>query len=582
MAGSLFAVLLMAKVIMLWGRPIRWDDWTIVGYFWQDAMVALVFAAIAAATERVHGGRMVVAPLYWAIVVFVAINVPVSRVLSTPLTLPMLRATRGALLDSIAAHVSLAHVISVMLILSTAALLPRTARFRPRVGPAVFGAIVVCLLVAGVVAAARTDTAGLHRSALPTLVASVLPRIAARAGDGEWATPPLASPAGDGLAGLRGIAAGRHVVVVSLESTAAQYLRLYGGADDLTPRLDELEKSAVVFDSAYAVSPDSIRGLFSVLCSQFPAFDTPAGAYATAACPSIASTVASEGYRTAMFHSGRFGYLGMDAVIRGRGFDLLEDAGDIGGERESSFGVDEPATVERMLEWIDTVPPGDRFFLTYLPIAAHHPYATPTPGPFHADDARGDYRNAIHYGDASLGTLMDGFRARGLDNQILWIVFGDHGEAFGQHEGNHGHTFFLYDENVRVPFIVAAPGAIDGPLRSRTILSLVDTAPTVLDLLGIQRPDGYQGRSALDGDSRMALFFTDYSLSLVGLRDGQWKFVHEIESGRSKLFDLSGDPSEQADVAPQHASRVAAYTSRLKAWSAGQKERMRRQPQRAR
>jgi len=54
------------------------------------------------------------------------------------------------------------------------------------------------------------------------------------------------------------------------------------------------------------------------------------------------------------------------------------------------------------------------------------------------------YRNALHYGDVSLGTLIEGLRTRGLEENTLWVVYGDHGEAFGQHEGNYGHTFFLY------------------------------------------------------------------------------------------------------------------------------------------
>jgi arylsulfatase A-like enzyme len=69
----------------------------------------------------------------------------------------------------------------------------------------------------------------------------------------------------------------------------------------------------------------------------------------------------------------------------------------------------------------------------------------------------------------------------------------------------------------------------------------------------------------------MALFFTDYSLPLVGLRDGRWKFVHELESGRSKLFDVERDAGERTDVSSLQASRVAAYERRLRAWSAAQK-----------
>ena len=74
-------------------------------------------------------------------------------------------------------------------------------------------------------------------------------------------------------------------------------------------------------------------------------------------------------------------YLGMEGIVKGRGFETLEDAGAIGGRVNSSFGVDEPAAVERILGWIDSLPKGQPFFITYLPVAGHHPYATPEPGP---------------------------------------------------------------------------------------------------------------------------------------------------------------------------------------------------------
>ena len=94
----------------------------------------------------------------------------------------------------------------------------------------------------------------------------------------------------------------------------------------------------------------------------------------------------------------------------------------------------------------------------------------------------------MHYGDAALGALIHGLEARGLEDRTLWIILGDHGEAFGQHEGNYGHTFQLFDENVRVPFVVAAPGLLSHTLRARRVVSLLDTAPTVLDLLGMDAP----------------------------------------------------------------------------------------------
>ena len=74
----------------------------------------------------------------------------------------------------------------------------------------------------------------------------------------------------------------------------------------------------------------------------------------------------------------------------------------------------------------------------------------------------------------------------------------------------------------------------------------------------------------------MALFCTDYSLGLLGLRDGRWKLIHELESGRSQLYDLEADPDERKDVAGEHPERVEAYRDQLLNWCATQRYRFTR------
>ena len=161
---------------------------------------------------------------------------------------------------------------------------------------------------------------------------------------------------------------------------------------------------------------------------------------------------------------------------------------------------------------------------------------------------------------------------RNLERKTLWIVFGDHGEAFGQHDGNYGHTFFLYDENIRVPFLIAAPGLLSRQIRSRRVVSLVDTAPTVLDLIGVRAPQSYQGRSMVSADSRMALFFADYSLRLLGLRDGPLKFIYQVDDARAKLFNVDDDPRETIDLSKRQVERTRWYAQNLRNWSASQKQ----------
>jgi hypothetical protein len=563
-ALSLLIVFLLAKAAVLWGHRLPLSGWAPLAYIWQDVVVVLVYAAGAAWRERRGNGAKPFRLhwIYWALAGYAAINIPVGRAVFSPLTWPMLRAARGPLADSMLLYVTVTNCVLVAALAGAAFYLPRLLRHR---GPRWYWAAAIPMVALGPAASARVDTHGMDRNPVAVLVEGAIP--AGRQGNGRvWRTSIFPGARAENLTQFSGIAKGRNVVVVSLESTAAQYLGLYGSAFDTMPNLGALARNGLVFDNAYAVYPESIKGLYSVLCSVYPGFQTEAERYENSGCPAVSRVLNDAGYRTAMFHSGRFAYLGMESIIRNRGFELLEDAGEIGGNHNSSFGVDEPAAVTRILQWIDGRPRGQKFFVTYLPIAGHHPYPTPAPGPFAIHAEIDQYRNALHYGDESIGALMQGLRDRGLDRDTVWMIYGDHGEAFRQHDGNYGHTFFVYDENVRVPLVIAAPGLMGQQVRAHQVVSLVDVAPTLLDFLGMAVPPSYQGHSALDGQPRMALFFTDYSLGILGLRDGRWKFLYEMETHQRKLFDLDRDPGELVNLSAKEVRRSEWYSSVVRGW----------------
>src|SRR4029079_5286518 len=81
---------------------------------------------------------------------------------------------------------------------------------------------------------------------------------------------PLVDPGAAPLAEIVGLARDRNVVWVILESTGARALPAYGSPRDVTPHLSALASRAVVFDSAYAAYPESIKGFFSMICGRAP------------------------------------------------------------------------------------------------------------------------------------------------------------------------------------------------------------------------------------------------------------------------------------------------------------------------
>jgi lipoteichoic acid synthase len=578
-AVSLLIVLVACKAttLVLLREAVPISPWMPVAYLWQDALLVLAFAVV----DGIVRSRVIAWTLYSAVVVYAALNVPITAILSSPLTLTLMRASGSALADSIAHYVTPTNVAAVCVPLALAIVLPlllrrtamRASPSRASLRGAAVASVAALALVSalGPIAVARVETRGLHRNAIGALIASAVPRVGSSDEAADWRASPFESGSSDDLSRLKGIARGRHVVVVVLESTAARYLRPYGAAEDPMPALTALTKEAVLFDRAYSVYPESVKGLFTTICSRYTAFDTAPDLYADAPCTPLAATLRAAGYRTALFHSGRFEYLGMRSMIDNRGFDLLEDAGAIGGNLQSSFGVDEASAVRRILAWIDARDRAAPFFALYMPIAGHHPYPSNVPGPFDGATDQSRYLNALHEADVALAALIDGLKARSIYDDTLLLVLGDHGEAFGQHPGNFAHTLYIYEENVRVPYAIVIPGAVTSAVRPRRLASLLDTAPTIVELLGLPPVKEHQGSSLLDPRARMALFYTDYSLGWLGLVDGCWKYLYEIDSKRSRLFDVCVDPDERTDRASSFPERAAAYRDRVERWAAAQR-----------
>lgn len=569
LALSTFALFVLARILLQLHRTdLPWLS--SVAFVWQDALIALIVAGV----EKLgRPARWVKWGAYVLLIAYVAINAAVIRVLSAPLTMQMLSAAGTALSDSIRYYLTAPNIFLIACIILAGAIFPWVAAHTSYAHRRLF--IFAALLLSFVGWSAGFSLSGhqLTRNPVLAMVQSTIPRIAARAHEQNWRNSPFGGSLDQDLTFLRGIASDRNIILISLESTGAEYVKA-GGSENPMPNVSAVARHAVIFDSSYAVYPESIKGLFSVLCSRYPAIDTDTEQHAAVRTPAIGHVLAQAGYTNALFHSGRFMYLGMDDIIENRAFHLLADAGAISGNFNSSFGTDEPSTVVRMLDWIDSLPENRRFFLTYLPIAGHHPYDAPEAGPFPDHTERGRYLNALHYGDRALGQFFEALRERDLFTNTLFVIFGDHGEAFGQHEGNYGHTLHIYEENVRVPLLFAVPGALDGPIHVRRSASLLDVSPTILDLLGEFVPDEFDGASLLMPQERMALFFTDYSLGLLGLRDGNWKYIYEIESGHSKLFELNSDPAETINLADRFEPRRDAYRTLLMKWAAAQRFRI--------
>lgn len=186
------------------------------------------------------------------------------------------------------------------------------------------------------------------------------------------------------------------------------------------------------------------------------------------------------------------------------------------------------------------------------------------------------YYGLIEHVDAQVGSVVKSLRAGSPQSLVLFSA--DHGDL----QGAHGLPYkgpAMYEELVRVPFIVSWPGHVKPTVRNE-LVSIIDVLPTFCSVAGVKAPKGIDGHSLRDllepntatGPARDVVVGEYYGKQAWRvpsrmLRTPDWKYVRTLQYGE-ELYDLRSDPAEVKNLAsdPKHASRRRELAERLDRW----------------
>lgn len=366
------------------------------------------------------------------------------------------------------------------------------------------------------------------------------------------------------------------VLLVTLDTTRADHLGIYGRREAETPRFDALAREGVLFRQAFSHVPLTFPSHSSLMTGLLPTRHRMRDNGTTvlpADVPLLAERFRAAGYRTGAFVSAfvldrRFG---LD-----RGFDVYADdvpgtdAAVAGDPSERSIRAED--TVTRATAWLTDPDPRPRFLWVHL-FDPHAPYEPPEP--FKSRHAGRPYDGEIAYMDAQIGRLLDAADGGGRDR--LTVVAGDHGEGLGDHQ-ELTHGYFVYANTQRVPLLMTLPGRVPAGAEVPAVVRLVDVAPTVLELAGLPPLDAVDGRSLLaviagrDRAPGPPAYLESFhprdwwgAQEITALRTDQWLFV---ESPRPELYDVVADPAERTNLATERRQVVAELRPALRALAA--------------
>ena len=381
-----------------------------------------------------------------------------------------------------------------------------------------------------------------------------------------------------------------NILLISIDSLRADHLGCYGYDKDTSPVLDSLAASGALFENTISTTSWTLPAHMSLLTSMDISVHG-VGRDGVSLHPSIGTVtqrLKKEGYATACFCSSPYmnPAFGFD-----RGFDLYRNI-DLEDEKikdtilpppEERDAVHEDITSPRItdlaIDWLENH--HSRPFFLFLHLwDVHYDYIPPAPYDrlfdpdyqggidgkdyIHNDEVNPEmdprdlnhiialYDGEIAYVDHHIGLIVKKLKKLRIFDRTLIVVTADHGDEFFEH-GGKGHRNTLYDEVTMIPLIVHFPDEISMAVRILNQVSIIDIAPTILDLAGITVPGQMQGSSLAPllkektiPDDRYAML--ELGSILRALRSKSAKLLFNTRALQTIIFDLKADPGENDPV----------------------------------
>lgn len=409
-----------------------------------------------------------------------------------------------------------------------------------------------------------------------------------------------------------------NIILILADDMGPGDLGCYGGKQAPTPRIDGLAAQGTRFTQYYSASPICSPSRAGIITGMYPArwqitsfLQTKKGNagcemadYLDPKAPSLPRALKAAGYATAHFGKWHLGG-GRDVTdapkFAAYGYD--EHAGTyespephpditatpwIWSDKDKVKRWDRTAFfVDQTLGFVDRHRDGP-WFVNLWPDDVHTPWV-----PDEVSDRKDlpkNFRPVLAELDKQVGRLLDGLKARGLEENTLVVFTSDNGALptfNGERSGGfRGSKLELYEGGIRMPFIVRWPGQVPaGRVDTQSILSAVDLLPTLcavsganvprerpldgIDVLGTWRGGPAPKRGPLyweyGRNDEFFKFGPDRSPSIAVRRDN-WKFLVNADGSRAELYDLGADSKEAKNLAAAKPELTRELTTLAFAW----------------
>lgn len=404
------------------------------------------------------------------------------------------------------------------------------------------------------------------------------------------------------------------IILISIDALRADHVGCYGYQKQTTPIIDHLAENGILFENAFAQAAGTPRSFYSLFTSNYLTTPLPLKQYVfffPEGCLTLPEVLRQYGYVTGAFQT--------NTLIHGynRKFDtscspLSRDASNLKWKitqslkRRSGRGqkvgqmfsqglrmmnLDVPyerakELNKKALNWLNEGEKKQFLWIHYMD--PHKPFLPVNPsisplemlkinillarkslgGRKHL--SKGDtqkliqlYDDEIKYVDKCIGDFLHKLRAKRLLKKSTIIITSDHGEEFYEH-GELLHNRKAYEELVKVPLIIY--GLKEKNKRIKELVSHINLAPTIIDLINGEIPRNFVGESLLplirgkEGQVGEGVVITP-DLDIKAYRTKKWKLIRK--KSMTELYKLDEDPKERINVAKQFPEKIRMLSQKM-------------------
>ncbi|HEX8330957.1 MAG TPA: sulfatase-like hydrolase/transferase [Hymenobacter sp.] len=271
-----------------------------------------------------------------------------------------------------------------------------------------------------------------------------------------------------------------NVLFIILESFTGKLVGSVGGEKGVTPTLDSLAKTGIVFTNMYAAGDRSQKGLVALL-SGYPNQPTTSiikFPRKTERLPHLNRSLAAVGYRSHYYYGGELAFANMASYVQTAGYEKTTTGADFSlAERNSKWGAHDGVLFTRLLADLQQQP--QPFFVTAFTLSSHEPFEVPMKPKFPGKTEADRFRNSVYYTDSALGSFLRVARQQPWYAHTLLVLVADHGHPQPGNSANQDPAKF------HIPLVLAG-GALRPEARGRvvsTVCSQTDVAATLLHQL---------------------------------------------------------------------------------------------------